>query len=89
MTEIEDTQPITDATPLALVVSSPAKSRKRRRKENADSDAGDEGSEYGWLDEDGEGLIDAAALNEEHPDAVNARVEEEQPERHQDTSTHS
>ena len=35
-----------------------------------DSDVEGTGSEYGSLDEDAEGLIDAAALNEDDPNAV-------------------
>lgn len=68
--EIEETPAVTDTTPLTLAVSSPVKNRKRRHTEIADSDEEDAGNEYGWLDEDAEGLIDAAALNEDGPDSI-------------------
>jgi len=68
--ELEDTPAVTDTTPLALAASSPVKSRKRRHEEITDSDGEGTGIEYGSLDEDAEGLIDAAALNEDDPNAV-------------------
>lgn len=52
----------------SLAVSSPVKGRKRVHQEIADSDD-DAASEYGWLDDDAEGIIDAAALNED-PDVA-------------------
>lgn len=60
---MKDCQPITDTAALALTTSSPLKGRKRGHDEIADSDE-DAGSEYEWLEEDVDGLIDAAALNE-------------------------
>lgn len=68
--ELGQTPVGSEAATVTLAVSSPNKGRKRSYHEIADSDEEDAGSEYGWADEDGEGLIDAAALNEEDPHAV-------------------
>ncbi|KAL1305614.1 hypothetical protein AAFC00_007215 [Neodothiora populina] len=61
-----------DRAQASLIISSPSKTRKKRRHDAiADSDAdSNAGSEYGWLEDDADGLLDAAALNEAHADEV-------------------
>lgn len=54
-------------TPSAIIGCPSIKGRKRQHNEIENYDAEDVGSEYGWLDADAEGLMDAAALNEEDP----------------------
>jgi len=72
--EVEHAPAVTsDKKPEIPAALSPAKARKRGHEEIADSDAEELGSEYGWLDEDAEGLLDAAALNED-PHVVEVKV---------------